>query len=274
MSTTQAQLPQGGELEGAPALVVPGRRNDAGSGWAWIAQGWKLFVRAPLMWIISIVILFVLAVVIGIIPFIGTLAFQLLQAVFGGGFMYACLSLDRGGEFELEHLFAGFSKRFVPLLIVGALFLLGWIGILLVFMAFAGMSIISAFMAGNADITATALMAASGAIILGTLVTLALSVPLLAAYWFAPALVMIHDMPPTRAMKESFFACFRNFVPFLVYGVIMLVLAIVAAIPFGLGMLVWLPVAIGSTYAGYRSIFTEPAEVATAPVAARPPGMA
>jgi uncharacterized membrane protein len=266
-------MPQGGELEGAPALVVPGRRNDAGAGWTWITEGWKLFVRAPLMWIISMVILFVIAVVVGIIPLIGTLAFQLMQAVFAGGLMYACLSLDRGGDFELEHLFAGFSKRFVPLLVVGALFLLGWIAILLVFMAFAGMSILSAFMAGNTDIAATALMAASGAIVLGTLVTLALSVPLMAAYWFAPALVMIHDMPPTRAMKESFFACFRNFVPFLVYGVIMLFFAIVAAIPFGLGMLVWLPVAIGSTYAGYRSIFTEPAQAPVAPVATRPPGM-
>ena len=61
------------------------------------------------------------------------------------------------------------------------------------------------------------------------------------------------------ALKESFFGSFRNFVPFLVYGIIMTVLAIIAAIPFGLGMLVWVPLAITSTYAAYRAIFTEPA---------------
>ena len=272
MSTMQADAEPGGEIEGAPQLVVPGRRDGAGAGWTWIAEGWKLFVRAPLMWIITIVILFVVAVVMQLVPIIGTLAFQLLQAVLAGGLMYACLSLERGGDFELEHLFAGFTRRFVPLLIVGALFLLGWIAILLVFMAFAGMSILSALLAGNAELTANAIMAAAGTITLGVLVTLALMVPLMAAYWFAPALVMIHNMAPIAAMKESFFACLRNFVPFLVYGVIMFVLALVAVIPLGLGMLVWIPVAIASTYAGYRSIFTT--EPAAAPAVRQvPPGM-
>ena len=30
-----------------------------------------------------------------------------------------------------------------------------------------------------------------------------------------------------------------------------------AVIPFGLGMLVWMPLAIASTYAAYRQIYTE-----------------
>jgi uncharacterized membrane protein len=101
-------------------------------------------------------------------------------------------------------------------------------------------------------------------IMLGTLVTVGLSVPLMAAYWFAPALVMMHDMKPLAAMKASFFACFRNFVPFLVYGLVMFIALIVAMIPFGLGMLVWLPLAITSTYVAYRRIFTEDAAVAAA----------
>ena len=56
--------------------------------------------------------------------------------------------------------------------------------------------------------------------------------------------------------KASFLACIRNFVPFIVYGLIMMVAAVVAMIPFGLGMLVWMPVAITSTYVAYRRIFT------------------
>src|SRR5688500_7317856 len=194
MSTMQAEAPQGNELEGAPRLALPGRGNGAGAGWAWIAGGWRLFARAPLMWILALVILFVLAIIIGIVPFIGPIAYQMLQAVFAGGPMFACLSLDRGGDFELEHLFAGFSKRFVPLVIVGALFMLGVVVIGAIFMAFAGMSILSALMAGDAELATTALVASSGALALGVLVSLALMVPLLAAYWFAPALVMIHDM--------------------------------------------------------------------------------
>jgi len=69
----------------------------------------------------------------------------------------------------------------------------------------------------------------------------------------------MHGMGPVAAMKESFYACFRNFVPFLVYGIVMTVFLILAALPFGLGFLVWVPLAISSTYAAYRAIFTEEA---------------
>ena len=62
----------------------------------------------------------------------------------------------------------------------------------------------------------------AGSAPIGGLVALGLSVPLMAAYWFAPALVMIHGMGPVAAMKESFFACFRNFIPFVLYGIAML----------------------------------------------------
>jgi uncharacterized membrane protein len=67
-------------------------------------------------------------------------------------------------------------------------------------------------------------------------------------------------MKPVAAMKASFHGCFRNFLPFLVYGLVMMLLAILAAIPVGLGFLVWIPLAIASTYTAYRGIFTDEAE--------------
>jgi uncharacterized membrane protein len=94
------------------------------------------------------------------------------------------------------------------------------------------------------------------------LISFGLVVPLMAAYWFAPALVIMHDVKPMAAMRESFLACFRNFMPFLVYGIIMFVLAIVAALPFGLGFLVLVPVAMASVYVQYRQIFTDAVETA------------
>lgn len=248
-------------------VVVPGRREAVGDSWTWVAEGWKLFARAPLMWIVAIIIVFVLAIVVSIVPFIGSLAFQVLQPVLAGGFVVACRSLETGGEFELEHLFAGFSKRFVPLAIVGLIFLAGWIAIMLVFALFAGFSLLGAFMTGDPEVVLASVSESMWAIALGVLVILALMVPLLAAYWFAPALVMMHDMKPVAAMKASFFACLTNSVPFLVYGLIMTVALIVAIIPFGLGMLVWIPLTIASTYVAYRRIFTQPA---AAPGAVQP----
>ena len=254
MSTTQET---DGALDEGLRLVVPGRSNPAGAGWDWIALGWKAFTAAPLMWILSIVVLFVALFVISLVPFLGWLAAQMLQPIIMGGYMAACRSLERGGEFEIEHLMMGFSRRFGSLLIVGLVYMVGMLVLLLVMLAFAGLSMLSAFASGDTTEAMQAMMNAAMPLLLGGLVVTALAIPLVAAYWFAPALVMMHDMPALDAMKASFFGCFRNFVPFLVYGVVMFIAAILAALPFGLGFLIWVPVAIASIYVGYRQIFTE-----------------
>ena len=95
--------------------------------------------------------------------------------------------------------------------------------------------------------------------LLALLIGLALLAPLLAALWFAPALVYFHDEPPLEALKISFFACMKNLLSFLVYGVLLLMLCVAAAIPFMLGFLVVGPLALISVYTSYRAIFTEPA---------------
>jgi uncharacterized membrane protein len=248
-------------------LVVPGKSVAAGQGVAWIGTGWKLFVKAPLMWIVALLILVVIAVVTGLVPILGQVAFQIATPIFYAGLVVACRSLERGGDFELEHIFAGFKTQFANLAIVGAIFLVGMLAILLVFAMFAGFGVLGAFLTGNADDLAPALAASVFTILLGTLVMLALMVPLLMAYWFAPALVIMHGMGAVDAMKASFAGCLRNIVPFLVYGLVMLGIFIVAAIPFGLGLLVAIPLSFTSTYAAYRDIFTEdtapPSAVAT-----------
>lgn len=257
MSATPAAEPD--DLPTQPRLALPSRSNRAGAGWDWIVQGWKLFARAPLMWIISIVVLFIAAIAINIVPFIGGVVFQLLQAVIAGGFMVACHSLSRGGDFELEHLLSGFKRNFGSLLLLGVFLVVGGLLIMLVLMMFVGATVVSVFLGGgNADQAVAAIAASAMTMLLGGLVALALTIPLMAAYWFAPALVILNDMKPLAALKESFFGSFRNFTPFLIYGIVMTVLAVLAAIPFGLGMLVWIPLAVTSTYAAYRAIFTEP----------------
>ena len=253
-----------------PRLVEPPRGNPVGAGVEWIGEGWRLFARAPLMWVISIFVMLVIAIVVGIVPIIGSLALQVAQPVFLAGYVVACRSLETGGDFELEHLFAGFKKNFASLLIVGLVFLAGSIALLLVFALFAGFGILMAYMTGGMNDVYPALMASGMSILLGSLVMLALMVPLLMLYWFAPALVMMHDMAPWAAMKASFRGCLKNIVPFIVYGFVMMVLCIVALIPVFLGLLVWIPVAIASTYAAYRSIYTGqpvPAEPAIAKAA-------
>jgi len=259
MSATPSETtpPSGTSVEGL-TLQLPGRIHAAGKGWDWIVEGWRLFVKAPLMWIIALIIVFVINLVLGFIPLAGQIAVQVLSPVFAAGFVSACWSLEHGGEFELDQLFAGFRRNLGSLAVVGLLLLLGEIVIVVVFGAFVGFPIIMAMMTGGGDSAAALLAVTSMTVALGGLVALGLAVPLMAAYWLAPALVMLNGMAPLAAMKASFLGSFRNFIPFLIYGLIMLVFGILASIPIGLGLLVWFPVAVASTYASYRWIFTDP----------------
>ena len=240
----------------SPVLVMPGKALPAGAGMSWIGEGWKLFTRAPLMWIVMMVVLFIVMIVMAFIPVVGTLAWQILTPVIAGGLVLGCWSLENGGELEIEHLIAGFKRNFTQLLLLGVMYFVGALVILLVFAMFVGMSLLPALMMGNAD-ALTAVGAMSGGLLMATLAVTVLSVLLGAAVWFAPALVIMHDVPPVAAMKASFFAVFRNFFGVLLFALVMVVLAVVAVIPFGLGMLVWFPLLIGASYRAYRQIFTE-----------------
>jgi uncharacterized membrane protein len=245
-------------------LVLPGKSVAAGNGVSWIGTGWTLFAKAPLMWIVALLILVVIAVVVNIIPIIGQIAFQIATPVFYGGLFVACRSLERGGDFELEHIFAGFKTQLANLLVLGAIFLVAMIALFMVLALFIGFGIVGALLTGNPNDIMPALAASGFAMLLGVLVMLALMVPVLMAYWFAPALVIMHGMTAPAAMKASFGGCLRNIIPSLLYGIVMLVLFIIASIPLGLGLLVMIPLSFTSTYAAYRDIFTEDSSPAAA----------
>ena len=87
------------------------------------------------------------------------------------------------------------------------------------------------------------------------LVALMLSIPLMMAAWFAPLLVIFKDMPAVDAMRLSFFACLKNIIAFQIYGVTLVVLMIIASIPYGLGLFVLVPTLFASIYASYKDIF-------------------
>jgi hypothetical protein len=242
--------------------VIPGRVLPAGQGMAWIGEGWRLFLRAPLMWVLSILILFVIFIVLGFIPILGQIAAFFLKPILFAGYMVACHSLAVGGEFELEHLFAGFRERVGSLLILALILFVAFAAIFAVTLGFIAVTVGVSMLTKGTEDMAMALAASAVYIIAALLIMLALMIPLLMAYWFAPALIVLNGIAPWEAMKASFGASLRNFVPFLVYGIVMTLLAIVAVIPFGLGLLVWVPVALASTYAAYRDMFLEPAQAA------------
>ena len=227
------------------------RAVGAGRGWDWIVEAFALFRLQPGMWILMVVILGVLFVLMSMIPVLGSLASALLLPIFGAGLMLGCRALDREGTLEMSHLFAGFKEKTGNLVMIGVFNLVGWAVMAIAVIAVVGGGVFMGAMRGG---SIGAGMSIVSVLIAGLLVA-ALSVPLYMATWFAPALVVLHDVAPMDALKASFFACLRNWIPFTVYSVVLLVLGLLAAIPLGLGYLVLLPVLAASIYTAYRDLF-------------------
>jgi uncharacterized membrane protein len=90
---------------------------------------------------------------------------------------------------------------------------------------------------------------------LALLVMFGLMLPLVMALWFAPALVVFHDMGAGEAMKASFLGSLKNMLPFLLYGIVLAIASVIASIPLLLGWLVLGPVIAASIYTSYRDIY-------------------
>jgi uncharacterized membrane protein len=237
--------PQAGS--GSPA----GRSVEMGQGLEWLKDGWQLFLKNPGVWIAMAIIAFVIFVALNLIPVVGHLGANLLGPVIGAGMLIGARALAQGEELKVEHLFAGFKQNTGNLIVLGVLWMVGMIVLMAIVFVIGGGAAITGGMMGHAPGVGMAV----GGLFLALLVGLALSVPLAMAMWFAPALVVFRNTAPVEALKTSFNACLKNLGPFLIYGVLLLVASVVAAIPLGLGFILLLPVAAGSVYASYVDIF-------------------
>lgn len=242
------------------------RATPAGHGWLWISRAFELFRQAPGTWIGMLIIWVIIMFAAALIPLVNMIAPYLLGPVLTAGFMVGCYVLDNQGELRIAHLFAGFQQQAGRLfalggLYLGAMVLLGLLLLLLLFV-FGG----SFYFFFNGVTESGQNFGPVDPIMVGLpfllllLVALALSVPLAMAFWFAPVLVMLHEVGVFDAIKLSFKGCWRNAVPFLIYGLILLGLSLLATIPLGLGWLVLGPVLAASLYTAHKDIFIEDIE--------------
>lgn len=238
---------------------VQPRTVQSVQGWRWISAGFRLFGKSALIWITFFMIYLALELVLALfVPVLGAVASALLDPILIAGFMAGCRAIELDEELEIAHLFAGFSARARQLAAVGGYYLSGKLFIVMVAMG------VTAILFGPIpELDLAKLEAANPAqlpdlkpfLFMGTVV-IALLVPLLMAYWFAPALVLFDGLAAWPAMRLSFTACLRNILPFTVYGVAGMVLFVVGSIPLGLGLLAVIPVLFAtSIYTAYRDIF-------------------
>lgn len=226
---------------------------DAGHGLDWWRGAWALFTKNPGMCVLLGVIVMLIFGVLSFIPFLGALAAPLLVPFFIAGWLLLARKLDSGAAIEPGDVFSGFKEQASPLLVLGALLLAGMV-VVAVVVGSLGMGAAMGMMAGGAY-SGSAMAASMGAGVLAMLVLALLGVLLAMAFWFAPALVVLRGFAPVDALKLSFAANLRNILPFLLYGVLYILAAIVASIPFGLGWLVLTPVLLLSLYVSYKDVF-------------------
>jgi len=243
------------DLQTADDIGDP-RGVEAGRGTAWISEGFGLFKESPMTWIIIMIVMFLIQIVLAFIPIIGQIASNLIWPVFTAGIMAGCAALDDGEELTVGHLFTGFSVKMGPLLGLGAMYLvmLVAVGIVVGIMA-AVMGVGMAGLAGNEGGIPGGEAAAMGGIGIIVLVAMALFIPVVMAIWFAPALMMLADKGVFESLKLSFIGCLKNIMPFLIYGIVAIILMIIAMIPLGLGLLIMVPVLMAAMYTAYKDIY-------------------
>ena len=237
-------------------FIAEGRGVPAGHGWRWIADAWTFMGDQRWTFIGVILLYWLLVIAVSFVPGLGGLAVALFSPVISGGIMLGCEAVRRGERLEVGHLFAGFQRHFGKLVAIGAISLGLGVLVAIVMVAIVGVSFAGVFLAG-AEPNPEQFAGMGMTIVLAVLIAVAISIPVYMLLWFAAPLIVIGELDVGTALKSSFAACLKNIVPFLIWGVMTLLLSIPATIPLMLGWLLLGPVLMVSVYTGYRDIYYE-----------------
>jgi uncharacterized membrane protein len=236
-------------------LLPEPRRLAANRGWHWYVNGFKLFRRQPGIWIVIALQFFVLALLAGVLPAVGALAYTLVSPVLSAGLYLAAKQCDSGKKIGALDLFAAFRGEIKPLLLIGFINVLAVMLVTLIMSLFGSQPSLADIPIGSMPS-----LEQMKSLFLYTSLSLILMTPVMCAVWFAPALVSFDCHSPIEAMKLSFAGIIRNWQAFLVNGLIttglvILVMLLMSIFTLLLGLLLVLPVMMLMQYIAYREIF-------------------
>jgi len=188
------------------------------------------------------------------------------------GLMQAARNVERGQPATIQTLFSGFRENVRTLIALGVLYLVATLAVLGLSTIADGGDLLRYMLAGS---RAERTLLEEADFTLSAIVVAIFMVPVLMAWWFAPVLAAWHRQPTGKALFFSFVACAMNWRPFLIYGLGLLLVAVVLpglalgllllALPALQGFaslvvmatmgLVVAPSVFASFYVGYRDIF-------------------
>jgi uncharacterized membrane protein len=220
-------------------------------GAGWLAEAWGLFRRRPAAWIGLTAGWLIVTFGLIIVPLVGGVIANFLQPAFFASFALAAIRQVQGEPIGMGDLFLGFRKNLRALVNLGAILLIVEIAI------FALMALLGLPMTTTGDKAFT--MAEYVEMLKGRewilLVGFLLTVMVKGALWFAPPLIALHDMSMMHAIRWSTYAALSNVGAMIVYGLALMALFFAALVPWGLGLIVVIPMMAISTYVGYRDVF-------------------
>ncbi len=232
--------------------VLP-RHVPARAGLEWVTGAFRLFFKSPLMLAAAAAIFMGVLLMLQFIPYAGAGLAEIITPMLVAGFMRAFRSIDEGSEPELPQLAAGFQSSALSLATVGAIYL-GILIAIVMLMKTLGVdyeAMLKALQEGASPEQLSLQLDGKGVLLL---LGLALAIPAIAATWFAPALILFGNARPLQAMGLSINACVKNWLALLVNGLALIPVMLLALVPL-VGILIMLPVMLGTAYLGYQSMF-------------------
>ena len=236
------------------------RKLNAARGWIWVKQGYQLIMRSPLLSITTALICALGIFLALLVPLIGPLLAIVLMPILLAGYMRICRALEEEQEVELTQMIAGFKLHTASLISLGAFLMMGLL-LASAIMVYLGGDAFTKLMeevqaTDNPQVLVEAITNAGSGVAFAILLGFTLVLFLIVAWQYAPMLVFFSGVPPFVALRASFIGTMRNILPYTVYSLIMQVIALILGIlPFGLGMILLLPLGLTSLYVSYRNIF-------------------
>lgn len=244
------------------------RQFPAQRGLTWLHEGFLLWRRNPALLTFASFGYILIVVVASAIPVIGQPVAYLLMPVFSLGVLNTCRAIEAGRKGGPDLLFSGFKSNLGALVTIGGIYLLGTLLVMLLTTLVDGGTLMKFMTAAEGFDPETADISGLG---FALMVAIALSTPVMMAYWFAPVLAGWWNISAPKAMFFSFYACVRNWRPLVAYALAialfgvflpgMLIGTLSAAIPL-LGTLLTLmfplivfPVLFASFYVNARDVF-------------------
>jgi uncharacterized membrane protein len=234
-------------------------RPAASEGIGWLKEAWAWFMPSAIAWTGMTALVMLVLMMLALIPYAGTKLIEILSPFMVAGYMAASRGAERGEPVTFLFLGAGFAPEHrIKLAIVGGFYLICMLSIeqLMRQLGGEGFQQIALLSANPEALPPEEIKRTLDQIMPAVLIGMLLLTPIFMATWFAPALVLFNGFSASNALWWSLWACAVNWRPILLYSLLLVLIGVVALIiPFGLGLLVFLPIVLGSTYAAYRTIF-------------------